>query len=85
MDKRLKPPLDTALAWSVDQFADIAGLGRSFVYEELRAGRLKGRKAGRRTLILAEEGQEFLQALPTLDHATLRSPKRASVNERTDD
>lgn len=41
--------------WRVDDFCAAHGVGRSFVYEEIRRGALKIVKAGRRTLIPADE------------------------------
>ena len=52
------------LAHSIAEFAQLSGLGRSFLYEQIAAGRLPVRKAGRRTLILHEEGQAWLAKLP---------------------
>jgi hypothetical protein len=34
------------------------------VYEEIRAGRLKARKCGRRTVVLAADLREWLASLP---------------------
>ena len=48
------------LAHSIDAFSEISNLGRSFLYEEIRNGKLEARKAGRRTIILHDEGQRYL-------------------------
>ena len=55
---------DQKLALSVAEFAQLSGLGRSFLYEQIKSGRLPVRKAGRRTLILRDEGQAWLARLP---------------------
>jgi hypothetical protein len=55
------------LAYSISAFAEIAGLGRSFIYEEIQAGRLKVRKAGRRTIILENEARGYLDSLPAVE------------------
>jgi hypothetical protein len=55
---------DQKLAHSVAEFAQLSGLGRSFIYEQIKAGLLPVRKAGRRSLILHEEGQDWLASLP---------------------
>jgi Helix-turn-helix domain len=55
---------DRKLAHSVAEFAQLSGLGRSFLYEQIKAGLLPIRKAGRRTLILHDEGQAWLAKLP---------------------
>ena len=61
------PPFPVAepgkIAYSIRQFCTACALGRTFVYEEIKAGRLRARKAGRRTLIDAAEVQRWLSAL----------------------
>ncbi len=56
----------TKLAYSIADLAHVAGVGRSFIYEEIRQGRLKVKKAGRRTLVLQSEATHWLDALPEL-------------------
>jgi excisionase family DNA binding protein len=53
------------LAHSIPEAAKIAGVGRSFLYEEIRAGRLIARKARGRTLILHRDLVDYLSDLPT--------------------
>ncbi len=55
-----------ALAHSVNEAAKIARVGRSFLYEEIRAGRLIARKAKGRTLILHPDLVDYLSHLPRL-------------------
>ena len=57
------------LAYSVEEFCALSGLGRSFLYEAIRNGDLKARKAGRRTLILSAEAQRYLDTLPEVETA----------------
>lgn len=52
------------LAYSIAEFAQMTGVGRSLLYEEITKGNLRVRKAGRRTLILQEDGQAWLSKLP---------------------
>ena len=54
------------LAYSIDRFCKRSGLGRSFVYAAIKAGELQARKAGRRTLILHDEGERYLRSLPSI-------------------
>src|SRR5690349_20612926 len=68
MSKR-EPPKDTSatanrLAHSIADAAKITGVGRSFLYEEINAGRLKVRKAGRRSLIFESDLRQWLASLP---------------------
>jgi hypothetical protein len=64
-------------AYSIAEFARLAGVGRSFLYEQIRCGRLKVRKAGRRTLVLNEEGAVWFANLPSASRrASSNSTKR---------
>lgn len=57
-------PLEGKLAVDVDEVQDLGGPGRTVVYAEIKAGRLKARKCGRRTLILVEDLRDYLTGLP---------------------
>ena len=48
------------LAHTIAEFVQLSGLGRSFIYQEIKAGRL----VVRRSLILHDEGQAYLARLP---------------------
>jgi len=61
----------TMKAYPFPQFCRDHGIGRTKAYEEIAAGRLKARKVGVRTIILAEDAQAWLDSLPEL------SPKAA--------
>jgi hypothetical protein len=52
------------LAYSPAQAAEAAGVGRTLLFEEIRCRRLVARKAGRRTLIEADELQRWIRSLP---------------------
>lgn len=52
------------LAVSVEEAASRAGVGRGFLYQEIGSGRLRARKAGRRTLILLDDLAAWLTSLP---------------------
>jgi predicted DNA-binding transcriptional regulator AlpA len=51
-------------AFSIPEFCSRYGVGRSTAYNEIKAGRLKIRKCGRRTIITDEDGEEWLRSLP---------------------
>ncbi len=57
-------PAGQPLAHTVEEAGRLARLGRSKIYEELKEGRLKGRKAGRRTLIMHADLIAYLENLP---------------------
>jgi len=64
------------LAYSIAELAEAAGVGRSFIYEEVKVGRLQLKKAGRRSLVLRADAESWLGALPKRDAA--RSSDRIS-------
>jgi excisionase family DNA binding protein len=53
--------MQTKPAYSIPQFCEAYGVGRSLVYQEIRSKRLRATKIGRRTLISAEAAQEWLR------------------------
>jgi hypothetical protein len=54
------------LAYSIAELTEISGIGRSFLYEEIKAGRLVVTKAGRRSLVLYDDALAWLTTLPKL-------------------
>jgi excisionase family DNA binding protein len=54
--------LQNRLALSIAEFGVATGVSRSKLYEEIKAGRLKIAKVGRRTLISGEAGLAWLKA-----------------------
>lgn len=57
------------LAYPLPAFLKLAGIGRTKAYEEIAAGRLKARKMGSRTVILAADARAWLETLPPLKAA----------------
>lgn len=51
--------------FSVKDFCRYVGIGRTNAYEELKAGRLRAKKCGKRTIILKSEALRWLDALPS--------------------
>lgn len=54
-------------AYTIADACAVVGLGRTFIFEEIRSGRLKAKKAGRRTIILRDELRRWLETLPDND------------------
>jgi excisionase family DNA binding protein len=52
------------LAYSIKEFCFVAGVGRTTVYQAIKAGALVARKSGKRTLIAASDARQWLEALP---------------------
>ena len=74
--------MNTKLAYSVSAAAEAADSGRTKLYEAIKRGDLVARKHGTRTIILAEDLQAWLAALPKLETgdngaAGLRGPGEA--------
>ena len=51
-------------ALTITDFMAAYGLSRSYTYSEMAAGRLRFRKAGRRTLIMKEDAERWAASLP---------------------
>jgi hypothetical protein len=48
---------------SIDEFADLANIGRVTVYAEAKRGRVKISKAGRRSVITASNARAYIALL----------------------
>jgi excisionase family DNA binding protein len=51
-------------AMSVAQFCQNYGTGRTTAYQEIKAGRLRARKCGKRTIISEDDAENWLGSLP---------------------
>ena len=56
-------PFLTKAAYSIEEFCELVSLGRSKAFGEIRSGRLRVVKAGRRSLITAQEVTAWLERL----------------------
>jgi excisionase family DNA binding protein len=59
----MRPYTSGKLAYAIAELPELVSVGRSHIYEEIRAGRLRTVKAGRRTLVLAEDLRAWLLSL----------------------
>lgn len=57
------------VAYSIDAAAKASHTGRTALYAEIKAGRLRAIKMGKRTLITADDLREWLNSLPQLGGA----------------
>jgi excisionase family DNA binding protein len=62
-DTQFTPAIEKA-AYRISEFCEAFGVGKTKVFDEIKDGRLKVRKAGRMTLIRAEDAKAWLDALP---------------------
>jgi hypothetical protein len=60
----MQNPVLEKLAFSVNEVCYVGNFGHSTFYEVVAAGRLVVRKLGRRTIVLREDLDRFLAALP---------------------
>ena len=67
------------LAYTIKEFCTLAGVGRSFVYEQIAEGRLHAVKAGGRTLIRRGDAIAYLDALPAFQAHSARAYERAQA------
>ena len=51
---------------SIRAFCETYDIGRTKVYAEINAGRLKARKAGTRTIIGDDDAEEWWRSLPAI-------------------
>lgn len=56
-------PTAGRLAYSVDEVAQLTGLSRDLLYDQMRRGNLHYLKIGRRRLITRQHLEQFLDAL----------------------
>jgi hypothetical protein len=54
------------LAYSIAELCEMSGVGRTFLYEEVKAGHLVLTKAGRRSIVLHDDAVAWLTKLPKL-------------------
>ena len=57
------------LALRVDEACEASGQGRTKLYEAIKTGKLKARKADSTTIILVDDLREYLQGLPLAKNA----------------
>ena len=60
------PPLSDRLAFSITEASEAVGLSKDKIRDEIRSGRLRARKCGRRTIITKEDFNRWLAGLPVL-------------------
>jgi excisionase family DNA binding protein len=67
-------------AYNIKEFCKCFSIGRSKIYAEIKAGRLRAIKIGRRTLITLADAEEWLFCLPssTQAHARIRRSAEAA-------
>jgi hypothetical protein len=59
------------LAYGINEVPEVAPIGKTRLYEEIKNGNLKARKLRGRTMILASDLAAYLEALPTTHEVAL--------------
>ena len=49
---------------TIHEACNYSGIGKTKLYEAINSGKLKARKAGKRTLILSDDLRDYLSSLP---------------------
>jgi excisionase family DNA binding protein len=65
-DAQASSPISAQRAFSIEEFCRRYGVGRTKVYEELKLGRLRALKVGRRTIISKDDAENWLLHLPLM-------------------
>jgi len=66
MNEKFSRAFENEGAYTVDEFCQRYGIGRTAFYSELSAGRLRAKKCGSRTLIPRAEARRWFENLPSL-------------------
>lgn len=69
----MQKPAPQTRGMSIPEFSARYGPGRTKTYEEIKSGRLRVRKCGKRSIITEDDAEEWLRRLPilTLPESTL--------------
>jgi excisionase family DNA binding protein len=59
--------MNSPLAYSVHEACEVARIGRTSLYQAIRAGELRAVKRAKRTLILVEDLHHWLDGLPAIN------------------
>lgn len=75
----------TKLAFSIREFGEAVGIGRTLTYSEIAAGRLVAVRCGRRTLIRVADAQRWLANLPAAAADEPAAPRQARLKRQRGD
>jgi excisionase family DNA binding protein len=67
--------MKSPIAYSIPEACAAASIGRSALYEEIKSGRLRAVKSGRRTIVTADDLRSWVENLPEIATAAPRGPK----------
>ena len=58
--------MEIKTAYRIDELVRTGPLGRTSIYAAIRTGQLRARKFGKRTFVLANDFETFLNSLPKI-------------------
>jgi excisionase family DNA binding protein len=79
--QRNKETAMTKSAFSVREAAEEIGICKTKIYQEMGDGRIRARKSGRRTIILANEIERYLNSLPPVPMQTDMGEPKGTLAE----
>ena len=59
--------MEIRIGYSIREAAAVAGVGRTMIYEWIGSGVLRARKAGKRTIITADDLRDCIANLPAIE------------------
>jgi hypothetical protein len=62
----IRPEITGRRSFRIPEIARRNGFSNAFVYKEIAIGRLRARKAGRATIVTAEDEMAWLNAMPVM-------------------
>jgi len=71
--------MDIRISYTINEVAEITTLGRPLIYAEIKRGKLRARKVGRRTIVIAHDLREYLNSLPQCSVALSKRPREAGA------
>lgn len=65
----MQPNEPQKIAYTLEQVSDMLNIGKTKIFAEIKAGRLKVRKWGSRNLVFREDLDAFIETLPIVTPA----------------
>ncbi len=72
--------MNTPIAYTIAEACSLSRTGKTVLYQAMKQGQLKAVKRGRRTLILAEDLEKWVQSFPPFQSDCPDGRKSGSFN-----
>ena len=73
---------ENRLGYSIGEFCKAVPIGRTKLYAEARAGNIRLRKIGTKTVITMQDALEYMRSLPHAEMSAAQSPKEKCEDTR---